>query len=278
MRLKLTLYHKNRQALPINYGYLLSSWVYRTLRQADGHFADWLHRQGFGYGGKHYKLFTFSQLSPRRFQIPPKSQSFILLEPPTKLILSFWLDEAVQHFVMGLFENQRFALYDAHHRVEFEVQSIQMLPLPDFQPTMHYRTLTPLCLSRNEEGKKHAQFLHPADPEFGTRLLQNLLRKQHALHNTTPDTLTPPPDWSFQLQSEPRSKLLDIKGTQVRGYLFDFTLTTTPEMHRLGFLAGFGEKNSNTGMGLVGVRGEKGMENQISKGQERRRASRTEKT
>ena len=58
MRLKLTLQHRPNQVLPINYQYLISSWVYRTLESANAEFATQLHEYGYDFRGKQYKLFT----------------------------------------------------------------------------------------------------------------------------------------------------------------------------------------------------------------------------
>lgn len=256
MRLRLTLDHQPRQILPVNYHYLVSSWIYRTLGNADHEFATQLHQQGYDFGGKKYKLFTFSALQPRWFDLNKKERSFILTQAPTILELSFYMDEALQHFVIGLFKDQRFRLASSNFKADFEVRSIEVLPKPVFQDTMRFHLQTPLCISHDVEGEKYAQYLHPEDEAFGMLLLQNLVRKQLATtaipqpaHSLDADPLFDL-SYNFKILSTPRSKLLSIKDTKVRGYLFDFELSAPAELLELGFFAGFGEKNSSLGMGM----------------------------
>ncbi len=255
MRLKLTLQHAPNQVLPIDYEYLISSWIYRTIGQADSKFSEWLHQQGFGYGGKKYKLFTFAPLRPAWYDLDEKNRTFRLTKGPTTLELSFFIDDAIQHFVSGLFQDQRFKLASGSLRADFEVSAVEVLSLPDFHPTMQFQTVKPICISHDDPEHKYAAYLSPLNERYKTLLLQNLLRKQQALQ---PVTSTAPPaaldmnvPFVFKLLSAPKARLLHIKETKVKGYAFDFELTAPKELMRLGFLGGFGEKNSSLGMGMV---------------------------
>ena len=262
MRLQLTLNHQPNQALPINYQWLISSWIYRTLEKANPEFSAWLHENGFGYQGKQYKLFTFSALSPQRYRIGQRSRAFVLAAPPSTIELSFYVDEAMQHFIVGLFKGQQFSLKSGPFQADFEVSGIQMLAPPPFRERMRFRLLSPLCISRQEEGKKYADYLHPQDEGYSQLLIQNLLHKQGALQQQAVGTTAaaPPIDfpYDFQLLSPPKSKLFTIKGVSIRGYLFDFKLAALVELLELGYYAGFGEKNSGLGMGMVEVTGKIG--------------------
>ncbi len=254
MRLKLTLQHSPNQALPINYQYLISSWVYHTLAKADEKYATFLHKHGYNFGGKNYKLFTFSPLYPCRYRIDAARGNFILAESPTELVLSFYLDDAMQHFVIGLFRDQRMRL----GKVDFGISAIETLPKPLFQKTMRFRLITPLCISRNEEDKKYAQYLHPDAEGYGELLFHNLLHKGSAavqiLFPAVELESHPEYEFSYQILSTPKSRLLDIKGTKVRGYVFDFEMTGPKKLLEVGWFAGFGEKNSSLGMGMAVVK------------------------
>ena len=221
MRLVLHLDHPPRQVLPINYPWLIASWIYRTLEKANPEFSHWLHHQGFGHQGKQYKLFTFSPLRPQRYQIDTQQHTFQLTESPTRLTLSFYMDEAVQHFVIGLFQDQDFTLKSGSFSAPFRVHHIETLPPPQWRSSLRFRLQTPLCLSRQAEGAPYATYLHPHDEGYAEQLLQNLLRKQAAAQPqlaprpSSPDHINFP--YHFRLLSTPRSKLLSIKGTKVRG-------------------------------------------------------------
>ncbi len=259
MRIQLTLEHPPKQILPINYPYLVSSWIYHTLGNADADFAQKLHEQGYDFGGKKYKLFSFSPLRPKWFDVDRPRKTFTLTKSPTIIELSFYVDEAVQHFVMGLFKDQQFELSSGRFRANFTVTGIEMLPKPAFEKTMRFRTQTPICVSRNMEGEAHAHYASPEEEGYGDWLLENLVRKQHALTPATtgisPGSFELDFPHGFTLLSKPKSKLLSIKGIQVRGYLFDFELTAPTALMELGYFSGFGGMNSNLGFGMV-----KGME------------------
>ena len=254
MRLLITLHHEPEQVLPINYSWLISSWIYRTLEKASPEFSHWLHDRGFGYQGRQYKLFTFSNLQPQRYRIDRRERAFVLAEGPTQLILSFFIEEALQNFVMGLFKDQQFTLQSGRFRVEFSVQALCMLPKPALRSPVRFRLLTPLCVSYQREGEKYPDYLHPSDPGYDELLIGNLLRKRAALQTEPPEDDGPVGDldfpYIFELLSEPKSKLLSIKGVQIRGYLFDFALSAPTALLEMGYYAGFGEKNSGMGMGM----------------------------
>ena len=254
MRLQITLNHRPNQVLPINYQYLISSWIYRTLGNADSEFARQLHNQGYDFGGKHYKLFTFSSLQPQWYDIDKQAKTFILTRSPTTIALSFYIEDALQHFVVGLFQDLKFTLSSGTaFQVDFEVASIEVLPKPAFQPTMRFSLQTPICISQDREGERYAQYLHPEDKDYATLLVQNLLRKQQALQAIPTSQANTPlalPVTLFRLLSTPKRSPRTIKNIKVIGYVFDFELSAPVELLELGYYGGFGEKNSSLGMGM----------------------------
>lgn len=257
MRLRLTLDHAPNQLLPINYGYLISSWIYRTLGNANESYAQQLHEHGYDFGGKRYKLFNFSALRPKWYEVDTRRATFTLSKSPTTLELSFHIDEAVQHFVLGLFKDQQFELSSGRFRVQFTVSGIEMLPAPVLESTMRFRAQTPICIGRNMEDREHAHYASPEEEGYAELLMLNLLRKQQALKpelvGEEDGHLDMDFPYTFRLLSNPKSKLVAIKGIKVRGYLFDFELMAPKELMELGYFGGFGEKNSNYGMGQVEV-------------------------
>lgn len=257
MRLKLLLNHPPNQVLPINYQYLISSWIYYTLKKANFEFAKKLHSYGYDFNGKKYKLFSFGPLCPRWFNINKRKGTFILAKSPTVLELSFFVDEAVQHFVAGLFKNQRLNLSTGKFQVDLQVGGIEILPSLMLTNTMRFQTQTPICISTKLEEKEHATYLHPKSEEYAGLLLQNLLRKQKAFQSETVGIDSSEYEsnfpFDFKVLSNPKPKLISIKGTKVRGYLFDFEMTASKELMKVGYYGGMGEKNSSLGFGMVKV-------------------------
>lgn len=258
MRLKLTLQHPPNQVLPINYQYLISSWIYRTLSQANSAYATRLHEKGYDFAGKTYKLFTFSTLQPRWFDLNKREKTITLAKAPTELILSFHMEEALQHFVVGLFKDQRFSLESGQRfKANFEITGIETLPCPTIEQTMRFRAITPICIKKNVEEKVHPDFLHPDDASYAELLFQNLLNKGSvSLQQQYPNLqLQIAPDFplSFKVLSEPKSKLWVVKGIKVKGWLYDFEICMPKKCLEVGYFGGFGVSNSALGMGMVQV-------------------------
>ena len=174
MRIKLTLNHPPNSILPINYAYPISAMIYKMLQKADPVFSQWLHEHGWGEDGKKYKLFTFDKLTPTYFKI--QGDRFILVEGPTYLTLSFLMDEALGHFIQGLFHEQRFGLGDKRNQTDFEVVSVDILPKIIFSERMKFKLKTPLVISSKDEGSRYAQYRHPEidQPEYSAIFFKNL--------------------------------------------------------------------------------------------------------
>ncbi len=263
MRLALQLNCAPNSLLPLNYQYLISSWIYKVLSSADPGFANWLHERGYDATGKQFKLFTFSRIDlVPPFRIDQKNAAIYIQSGKIRLTISFFVAQAVQHFVMGLFKRSTMSLGNRQFRaVDFSIEAIEMLPKIMFQPTMRYRAITSICISRKEDGAKQAQYQSPDYSDYETLFVNNLLQKFTALmlqrslvagtkiHQNTPI--------KFQALSLPQPRLIHIKSgspqaTKVRGYHFDFALTAAIEIQELGYYAGFGEKNPQ-GFGYVEI-------------------------
>jgi CRISPR-associated endoribonuclease Cas6 len=156
----------------------------------------------------------------------------------------------MQHFVSGLFQDQTFYIGDTIIGTEFQVAQIQVLPRPDFQSTMRWQLASPACISYQEAGRRHAQYLSPEHPEYPRLLQQNILRKVASMH---PDLAADLSGAAFQFQpfGKSRSKLIHIKDNiKVRGFEYAFELTAPPLLQEAAYFAGLGEKNAQ-GFGLI---------------------------
>jgi len=259
IQLHLTFQRLHGSLLPMNYQYELSSWVYRVMATADPEHSRFLHEQGFQTEGRRFKMFTFSQLGMRPYA--PEGEQFRLLGHQLTLTIRFLIDRSLESFVRGLFLNQEFFLGNKAGGVDLRVAQVQTMAAPVFQPLMRYTCLSPVCVSAlRPDGT--AAYLTPEDKHYGPLLLTNLQRKERALAGYahpggTPQEAQPaaPPVANFRLLNTPRRKGIHIKAntaqrTQVIGYLFHFELLAPPELHEVGYFAGFGEKNS-MGFGCV---------------------------
>jgi CRISPR-associated endoribonuclease Cas6 len=254
MRLNLTFKTEIGSILPINYTYALSSFVYKTLQQANEEYSEWLHNRGYQLGNKQFKLFTFSELKLPKYQ--RYEDRFILQGDTVNLIISFYADEAMQNFVTGLFEQQTFFIRDTKSRVDFKVEFVEVQSEPDFTGKKRFRSLSPICVTQHIAGRKHASYLSPTDDNYADLFFKNLLNKYQAAKPDAPNFNFD--ELSFRLLSkQPKSRLIHIKGfskeaTKIRGYSYDFEVTAPTDLMTFGFAAGFGEKNS-TGFGCVKI-------------------------
>ncbi len=258
MELKLKLQIGHGKFIPINYQYEIASWIYKVINRADVSYSTFLHEKGYQAEGRNFKMFTFSQLDLRPYQ--PKGEYVELLGKEISLTVRFLIDTSFENFVKGLFLNQQFSLGDRIHQLDLQVSSVETSAAPEFKPLMQYQCLSPICISQ-ARGDGTAEYLNPTNKNFGERLVQNLINKEKALQTVVPHTTNPivedkpMPSYRFRLQNEPRKKGIHIKAhtqehTQLIGYLFHFELLAPPELHEIGYYAGFGEKNS-MGFGCV---------------------------
>lgn len=261
-RLTLTLDQSKPATLPVNYQYPLSAWMYRTIHEGNNEFADFLHKKGYEVGKKAFKFFTFSMLGFPEGGFRLSGDRLQMLSDSCTLEVSFLAPEAMQHFIGGLFGNQKCTIGDKKSRVSFKVTSVETSALPSFTRVMEFKTLSPVLVSMAEAGKHHAAYLAPDSPFYGKLLFDNLLAKYAAALQSgiiQPDGIVQQeePDFRFTLLNEPRMKGLTIKqGTpfesKIIGYQYRFRVEAPLSLIRLGYLAGFGEKNS-LGLGCCRV-------------------------
>lgn len=254
MKLTLTCKTTVGSILPMNYMYQISGFVYKTLQKANKNYAEWLHEKGYNYENKQFKLFTFSGLTLPKYQ--RYEDRFILQGDTVKLTVSFHVDDVMKDFVTGLFQRQRFFIQDKKSKIDFQIEQVQIDAEPNFKSTMRFRATSPVCITHHLEGKKYANYLAPNSENYKHLLFQNLIHKYQSI---MPDNDGfDGQEMSFKLlTSQPKSRLITIKAfspeaTKVRGYLYDFEVTAPIELIKLGYAAGFGEKNS-IGFGCVRV-------------------------
>lgn len=272
MRIRLILYILGSdRILPINYQYEFSAWIYKMLHFGDTGFAAWLHNRGYTNGKRAFKLFSFSNLDVERYKV--FDDRFKILSDEATLVLTFYIDEAVQHFISGLFSHQSFYIGDRKSRVKFEVQTVETLRQPGFEETMRFNALSPICVTRpvEKDGKLFAEYLAPGHPEYKQRFFENLVTRYKTVHTEVngkssvakamEDRFDDIDDYRLKVDGKPKSRLVKIKAdtpqeTRIRGYLYDFECTAPEELLRFGYEAGFAEKNS-LGFGCVGVENSK---------------------
>jgi CRISPR-associated endoribonuclease Cas6 len=247
MRLKLTLAYKPTAVISLNYAYALQAVIYKVLESADPQFSHWLHEHGYETSGRNFKLFTFSELRGIPFVIDKTTKTIAYKGNTLTWQVSFCVEEGVEKFISGLFQNQKLDVVTPDGRIQFMVQGVEMLKAPEFEETMRFRAITPICIAEQTEHDKYPQYRSPLDASFESLFFSNLDNKTKAVFGSSPT----PSLLNLKLLSEPRMKgLLTYKKHLSRpiktiGYTFDFEVTAPIEWLMVGYKSGFGGKNSS---------------------------------
>ena len=239
--------------LPMDYQYYLSAWIYKVIDRADSGFATFLHGEGYRDGNKSFKLFAYSPLNFGKPKLWKEKSLFEIQQDSLTLSVSFYLPDAAERFITGLFNNQEVFVGDKFNGIDLVVSHVERLSEKEITTTMYYKALSAIVVSYQDEGEKYARYLSPSDDGYNTLVKNNLTQKWNTIPNTPP--LTDGFDFNLKPNGQPKSKLITLKpGTpqqsKVRGYVYGFELTAPTEIHRLILAAGIGEKNS-TGFGWV---------------------------
>ncbi|SHE83815.1 CRISPR-associated protein, Cas6 family [Mariniphaga anaerophila] len=247
--------------LPIDYQYYIGAWIYKIIGEADPDFARFLHTEGYRNGNKSFKFFNYSPLFFNKYRIHKDRALIEALTGTATLKVSFFLNDAAEKFIIGLFNNQQVYLGDRFNGTNFKVAGIERLPDPFSHGnttagrpvTIGYHAKSPVVFSSKTENDKYARYLSPEDEGYAGWVRQHLFHKYQTVPGAAP--LAENTETAFTLLSKPKSKLITIKPftaqqTKVRGYLYKFSLTAPEEIHKLVLYSGFGEKNAS-GFGWV---------------------------
>lgn len=253
------MHNKPGSRLSLNYRYELAAAVYKILERADPAFSAWLHDVGFPLEGRKFKLFAISSLRFGEGFRTRREDGTVSLGPRQYLTLSFFVNEAVEKFVAGVFREQHFGIgTKGLPPVDFGIESVEVEPAPVFSPVMRFRTLAPIVLSRYEEGKKYEQYMSPEAPGYGEQFFNNLLNKYESarLAGLVPALPYPADSLHFRLLNQPQKRGVEVKAgtkeqTKVIGYEFEFELEAPEPLLRFGYEAGMGLDQPM--MGCVGM-------------------------
>ena len=261
MRLRLTLQNERFARLPIDHYHLLRATLFHQLRLSDAEFARELHDTGFGDGsdtGRRYKLFTFSGLRVPRPARPRLLGDRMELAPgPVHWFIASPKDDTLRHAVTGLLEAQGGVRIGDNM---FTLTAMEALPDPVFTEKMAFTCLTPVVAAVASETHQTARYLRPSDgAELSEAVRRNAVRKYRALHGAEPART----DLSLSLSAEYLArashgctKKVTIPGSggviDVIGTFAPLTLSGSPELMKIAYECGLGEKNGS-GMGMIEV-------------------------
>lgn len=264
MRLRIKLKTKDNY-LPINYYYPLSSAIYKLLKFSSPQFSEFLHSTGYRSNNKSYKLFTFSlqfrydKIENDRFHLSSEKLQLVITSPI--------IDEFIKNFVIGTFKSGNIELFHKGVCLQMEIEQMEESPEPQFKHNQNFMLLSPLVLSTKKErnGKLSQHFIEYYEDinEINRVFNKNLTNKYEAIHLTK--YLGEPLKFSWlteyiqkQLQRKKSLKRLikiekpNLPVINIIANNIPFNLEGDPELMKIGFQAGFGEKNS-MGFGMAQI-------------------------
>ena len=242
----------------MNYNYSLSSAIYNLLKFGSPEFSTFLHDIGYEANNKNYKLFSFA-LRLEEFTID--KDVFILKSANANLYISTPLVETfIQNFIIGTFEMQKLELTGSDSKTVFSIDQVENLPEPQFKEVMKFKLLSPLVLSTKKEinNKLKQYYLRPGDGEKINEVLSNNLKNKYKLifnHDIDCDEVTLKWDMDYLKRHDRITKKVTINENgkypiDIIGIMAPFILEGNPELIKIGYECGFGEKNS-MGFGLA---------------------------
>ncbi|MDQ7065013.1 MAG: CRISPR-associated endoribonuclease Cas6 [candidate division KSB1 bacterium] len=264
MRLQLSLIPLNpKTAVPINYNYPLSAAIYKIIGRAAPDYAQWLHDHGYvGPTERRMKLFTFSRLNIPKVRMEHGTLIAGDDRPWLLQIASPMEDEFVQNFVLGLFESQKLEIGGPRAVGRFLIESVEALPMPVFREEMRGKTLSPIVAStmRDYQGKLQPYYYRPTDAELPEAIRKNLLSKYEIVFGKA--CSVPEIQVQFDMDYYHRkqgkvTRLWRIKEgtpeeTRVKSFEMPFKIRGNPELMRIAWECGLGDKNS-LGFGMVAL-------------------------
>lgn len=258
MRLEIILKPTHKKFLiPVNYNYPLSAVIYKVFATAGPKFADWLHTRGFSIDdGKRFKFFNFSRLF---FDSMKVEEDTIIGEGFVRFYLSSPIEDTmILNFVNGLLGLKNIFIGNKSSGTNFSITKVSISPIPNFDFDMKFVMLSPTVASiKTTDGK--VRYILPDKPEISASLENNLKNKYKILNNKTyHEFLSIQPDLDYIAKrggGRNTTKLISIKEDskdeiKIRGFMSPIRIIGSPEIIKLAYYAGIGEKNS-LGFGAI---------------------------
>ncbi len=262
MRLKFKLEFKGNPpfVLPSDYLFELSEPISKIINFNDKKIIKKLEKLGYLDDYNQFNHFCFSGLDIKDYE--QNGDRIIINNSEAELFISFLLNNKYSQDFSDLFLNKEARFGDDKDKVTIVFKDVDIIPEPEFLDSMKFRTVTPIIITDNGEINNKTNFFSPEDEQYETLFLKNLLAKYTFLIKSIKDGSFSAlnSDFSelkFDCSGKVESRIVPVKDSSnktimAKGYLFDFDLKGPKELIKLGYDAGFGEKN-NYGFGFTSI-------------------------
>ena len=224
--------------VPYNHQHYLQGLIYHRIRSVNLDLSLALHRP------KVPKLFTYSLFMSEERQSANGAPYFIG-KGKAFFYFSTPITETAEAFIEGLLKNPEVILWNE----KFYVETVKSLQEPRSYSGKTYSTLSPIAVTtlKPSFGKLKQYDLSPMEDKFYENLKENLKAKYVLIHGREP-----PDKFSIEILNS-KMKRFEVKpGIFQRAWHLVFKAYGDDELIKVGYQAGFGEKNS-LGFGMVKV-------------------------
>ncbi|WP_072337038.1 CRISPR-associated endoribonuclease Cas6 [Thermoactinomyces sp. DSM 45891] len=203
-------------SIPYSLNYPLLSYLYECLSSVDEDLASWLHGEGISYQNRKYKPLTFSGL---RFSNKQKRHRYQIVKGTATLMISSMNEALCMKLIEGMWKKQGLLLLDAF----LPLIEVKILPEPEYQENMRYRSLSPIVVPVQDSNKK-THFCHPLESRFFESIKVSLKNwyyikwGEHFPENIRIDLSVLHPE-RFQLKKS--AVLTEVKKKKIKAYELD---------------------------------------------------------
>ena len=235
MRIEINLSAETPLILPKSHNHLLQGFIYSLL---DPLLRKRLHKEGYPYEKRRFKLFTFSRLLGKVKMF----KEYFQFNPPLKLIISSPKDEILQSLAEGLLKSPEVIL----GKNTVYIDSINVAARPSFNHKVTIKMLSPITIRSTlygADGSKKSYYYSPFEKEFCRLIKENLRKKYKIVFNKN---LGHDFEFSIKPQKVPPSseKIIIYKGTVIKAWMGIYEIKGNPEVIALSYDTGLGAKNS----------------------------------
>jgi CRISPR-associated endoribonuclease Cas6 len=226
--------------IPFSHQHHLQGLFYRRVQRVNPDLSLRLHSPRVP------KLFTYSLFMAERRKLA-EDRSVLLGYNHGFFYFSTAVPEIAEAFIGGLLQSPEVELWEE----KFTVEEVKALVEPERLSGRKFVTLSPIAVTtkRTQFGKPRSYDLSPQEPEFYELVKENLREKYVQIFGSRP-----PEDFEMKVLNA-KPKRFEVKPGifQIAWHLV-FRAYGDEGLLRVGYLAGFGEKNS-IGFGMVKVDG-----------------------
>jgi len=235
MRLQLTLNSSDYFTLPVEHNHIIQSFIYRSISDE---LAKNLHDIGFEINNRRFRLFTFSRIMGQYSLNRQKRE--ITFKPPVNLVVSSAISQFAEELGNEMLRRENIRI----GRNSVFVESVEVSNFKFQKNRYKIKMLSPMTIYSTlskANGKKKTYYYTPFENEFSELISANAVKKYESLYKKNINgniTL------SGHYVSNSNLKIINYKGTIIKGWMGIYELSGNPELMSLVYDTGLGGKNA----------------------------------